>query len=171
MSLPLLRPGWADLGLFSYFWSFPSPLPPARCPSAPWWITGGLREGAETGGAALSRDRASLGEPGASPGASRSPRGGHRRAAPGLPSTQAPPKPSWAGPGAGKGRGRGRGLGPGRMNEAEGLRQRRPLRPQVITEDSPAQEAKEGRWGCEGVGGNRPRAPPRASCRAGLPGK
>ncbi|NXH87714.1 APMAP protein, partial [Edolisoma coerulescens] len=30
------------------------------------------------------------------------------------------------------------------MNEAEGLRQRRPLRPQVITEDSPAQEAKEG---------------------------
>lgn len=32
------------------------------------------------------------------------------------------------------------------MNEAEGLRQRRPLRPQVITEDSPAQEAKEGRW-------------------------
>lgn len=39
------------------------------------------------------------------------------------------------------------------MNEAEGLRQRRPLRPQVITEDSPAQEAKEGRWGWEGVGG------------------
>lgn len=32
------------------------------------------------------------------------------------------------------------------MNEAEGLRQRRPFRPQVITEDSPAQEAKEGRW-------------------------
>ncbi|NXC44257.1 APMAP protein, partial [Penelope pileata] len=30
------------------------------------------------------------------------------------------------------------------MNEAEGLRQRRPLRPQVITEDSPGQEAKEG---------------------------
>ncbi|KAK2523213.1 Apmap [Columba livia] len=30
------------------------------------------------------------------------------------------------------------------MNEAEGLRQRRPFRPQVITEDSPAQEAKEG---------------------------
>ncbi|XP_064020715.1 adipocyte plasma membrane-associated protein isoform X3 [Pogoniulus pusillus] len=30
------------------------------------------------------------------------------------------------------------------MNEAEGLRQRRPLRPQVITEDSPAQEAKAG---------------------------
>uniref|UniRef100_A0A8C3EHC0 Adipocyte plasma membrane-associated protein n=1 Tax=Corvus moneduloides TaxID=1196302 RepID=A0A8C3EHC0_CORMO len=30
------------------------------------------------------------------------------------------------------------------MNEVEGLRQRRPLRPQVITEDSPAQEAKEG---------------------------
>ncbi|OXB68370.1 hypothetical protein ASZ78_015310 [Callipepla squamata] len=30
------------------------------------------------------------------------------------------------------------------MNEAEGLRQRRPLRAQVITEDSPAQEAKEG---------------------------
>ncbi|NXI36937.1 APMAP protein, partial [Galbula dea] len=29
------------------------------------------------------------------------------------------------------------------MNEAEGLRQRRPLRPQVITEDSPAEEAKE----------------------------
>ncbi|XP_074720292.1 adipocyte plasma membrane-associated protein isoform X4 [Strix uralensis] len=30
------------------------------------------------------------------------------------------------------------------MNEAEGLRQRRPVRPQVITEDSSAQEAKEG---------------------------
>ncbi|NWI98939.1 APMAP protein, partial [Crypturellus undulatus] len=30
------------------------------------------------------------------------------------------------------------------MNEAEGLRQRHPFRPQVITEDSPAQEAKEG---------------------------
>ncbi|NWR77623.1 APMAP protein, partial [Centropus unirufus] len=30
------------------------------------------------------------------------------------------------------------------MNEAEGLRQRRALRPQVITEDSPAQEAKGG---------------------------
>lgn len=33
------------------------------------------------------------------------------------------------------------------MNETEGLRQRRPLRPQVITEDSPAQQDKEGRWG------------------------
>ncbi|XP_025897505.1 adipocyte plasma membrane-associated protein isoform X2 [Nothoprocta perdicaria] len=32
----------------------------------------------------------------------------------------------------------------GSMNEAEGLRQRHPFRPQVITEDSPAQEAKEG---------------------------
>ncbi|NXD15711.1 APMAP protein, partial [Nothocercus nigrocapillus] len=30
------------------------------------------------------------------------------------------------------------------MNEAEGLRQRHPFRPQVITEDSPAQQAKEG---------------------------
>uniref|UniRef100_G3VIF2 Adipocyte plasma membrane-associated protein n=1 Tax=Sarcophilus harrisii TaxID=9305 RepID=G3VIF2_SARHA len=30
------------------------------------------------------------------------------------------------------------------MNEAEGLRQRRPRRPQVITEDSQAQEAKQG---------------------------
>ncbi|NXA39325.1 APMAP protein, partial [Eudromia elegans] len=30
------------------------------------------------------------------------------------------------------------------MNEAEGLRQRHPFRPQVITEDSPAQEAKQG---------------------------
>lgn len=41
--------------------------------------------------------------------------------------------------------------GGGRMNEAEGLRQRRPFRPQVITEDSPAQEAKEGRWGLGAV--------------------
>ncbi|XP_067389035.1 adipocyte plasma membrane-associated protein [Emydura macquarii macquarii] len=30
------------------------------------------------------------------------------------------------------------------MNEAEGLRQRRAVRPQVITEDTPAQEAKDG---------------------------
>lgn len=50
------------------------------------------------------------------------------------------------GAGQGAGRGRGRGTELRRMNEAEGLRQRRPLRPQVITEDSPAQEAKEGRW-------------------------
>lgn len=34
---------------------------------------------------------------------------------------------------------------PGNMNEAEGLRQRRPIRPQVITEDNTAQESKGGR--------------------------
>nr|XP_028580846.1 adipocyte plasma membrane-associated protein [Podarcis muralis] len=32
----------------------------------------------------------------------------------------------------------------GNMNEAEGLRQRRPIRPQVITEDNTAQETKDG---------------------------
>lgn len=42
---------------------------------------------------------------------------------------------------------RGGGGGGSSMNEAEGLRQRRPFRSQVITEDSPAQEVKEGRWG------------------------
>lgn len=47
--------------------------------------------------------------------------------------------------GIGIGIGVGIGIGIG-MNEAEGLRQRRALRPQVITEDSVAQEAKEGRW-------------------------
>lgn len=44
-----------------------------------------------------------------------------------------------------RGGGRGVGIGIG-MSEAEGLRQRRPLRPQVITEESPPQDAKEGRW-------------------------
>lgn len=44
------------------------------------------------------------------------------------------------------------------MNEAEGLRQRRPLRPQVITEDGPAQEAKEGRWEARPARGCGPRA-------------
>lgn len=52
------------------------------------------------------------------------------------------------------------------MNEAEGLRQRRPLRPQVITEDSPAQEAKEGRWVPGGAAGPRPGPAPGA-----LPGR
>lgn len=35
--------------------------------------------------------------------------------------------------------------GVGGMNESGAVRQRRPFRPQVITEDSSAQEAKEGR--------------------------
>lgn len=57
------------------------------------------------------------------------------------------------------GAGGGRRPGPElrRMNEAEGLRQRRPLRPQVITEDGPAQEAKEGRWGARPARGCGPR--------------
>jgi len=31
------------------------------------------------------------------------------------------------------------------MSEADGLRQRRPLRPQVVTDDGQAPEAKDGR--------------------------
>lgn len=33
----------------------------------------------------------------------------------------------------------------GRMSEADGLRQRRPLRPQVVTDDGQIPEVKEGR--------------------------
>lgn len=38
-----------------------------------------------------------------------------------------------------------RGCGTDTMSEADGLRQRRPLRPQVVTDDGQAPEAKDGR--------------------------